>query len=181
MSLLIVEGPRKSGKTYLVNNQKIHPVFKFDFNDHFSKWKLGKQSEITHWFGLGKEVMLHELYQKSVISNNKTLVTDRGILTNSVWGIFQGRTTDKQARKDLKNFRDLGLFKNVTFIVVQGNWKKERKKDVWDEDDTRAEEEGYLFKSFSLLLQDLGVDVIFFPNEFDENSLERFNLLLNKY
>ena len=73
------------------------------------------------------------------------------------------------------------MFKNVTFIVVQGNWKKERKKDVWDEDDTRAEEEGYLFKSFSLLLQDLGVDVIFFPNEFDENSLERFNLLLNKY
>lgn len=181
MSLLIVEGPRKSGKTYLVNNQNIHPVFKFNFNENFSKWNLSKKSVDTHWFGLGKEVMLHELYKDSFIGKKETLVTDRGILTNSVWGVFQNRTSEEQARRDLKNFKKLGLLDGVTFIVIEGTWEEERKKDIWDEDDSRVEEERYLFKSFSLLLQDLGVNVIYFPNEFDESSLKRFNSLLKKY
>ena len=181
MSLLIVEGPRKSGKTYLINNQNVLPVFKFDFNDNFSKWSFPKQGESTHWFGLGKEVMLHELYKKSLVGDRKSLLIDRGILTNSVWGVFQNRITEDQAKNDLKNFKDLGLLDDVTFILIEGTWEEERKKDIWDGDDSRIEEERYLFKSFSLLLQDLGAKVMFFPNEFDKSSLERFNLLLKQY
>lgn len=180
MSLLIVEGPRKSGKTYLVNNQNKLPVFKFDFNKNFSKWNLSKNSENTHWMGLGKEIMLHELYHSSMLTH-KNLLIDRGILTNSVWGVFQNRISEEQSKKDLRNFKDLGFFKDVTFIVIEGTWEQERKKDIWDEDDSRIDEERYLFKSFSLFLQDIGVDIVFFPNEFNESSLKRFNLLLNNY
>ena len=36
MPLIIVEGSRKSGKSYLVSKQSDFPVFKFDFNSNFS-------------------------------------------------------------------------------------------------------------------------------------------------
>ena len=171
MPLIILEGSRNSGKTYLAQKQDTLPVFKFDFNSNFSTWDFGKQSEDIHWFGLGKEVMLHELEQSGYLPK---LLVDRGILTNSVWGVFQGRVTKTQAEQDLINFHKRGLFKNVRILVVEGESGRSRTKDIWDNDDSRAEEERALFRSFSLLLKDLGVDVRSFTNNFDLESVVRF-------
>ena len=171
MPLIIVEGSRKSGKSYLISKQTDLPVFKFDFNSNFSTWDFGKQSEEVHWFGLGKEVMLHELNSSGFLDK---MVVDRGILTNSVWGVFQGRVTKKQAEKDLINFNKRGLFRNTKIIVVQGQWSEKRTKDIWDQDDSRVEEERSLFTEFSLLLRDLGVEVKVFNNNFDLESVVRF-------
>jgi len=171
MGLIIVEGARRSGKTYLIQNQNILPTFKFDFNSNFSLWNFGKQSEETHWFGLGKEVMLHELNYSGFLGD---VVVDRGILTNSVWGVFQGRVTKKQAGEDLRNFYKRGLFRNTRIIVVKGEWGEKRVKDIWDRDDSRAEEERSLFNEFSLLLKSLGVDIKVFNNNFDLESVVRF-------
>jgi len=177
MPLIIVEGSRKSGKSYLVSKQSDFPLFKFDFNSNFSTWDFGKQSEDIHWFGLGKEVMLHELNSAGFLEE---MVVDRGILTNSVWGVFQGRVTKTQAEQDLINFHKRGLFKNVRIIVVEGEWNQSRTKDIWDNDDSRAEEERSLFRSFSLLLKDLGVDVRSFTNNFDLESVVRFKNEIRK-
>jgi hypothetical protein len=171
MPLIIVEGARRSGKSYLINEQDILPVFKFDFNLSFSLWDLGKGSKDTHWFGLGKEVMLHELDNSGFL--RKTII-DRGILTNSVWGVFQGRVTEEQAKQDLINFYKRGLLANTKIILVEGEWSEKREKDIWDEDDARGEYERSLFTSFSLVLEELGVEVIHFTNNFDSESLERF-------
>ena len=171
MPLIIVEGSRKSGKSYLISKQTDLPVFKFDFNSNFSTWDFGKQSEEVHWFGLGKEVMLHELNSSGFLDK---MIVDRGILTNSVWGVFQGRVTKKQAEKDIINFNKRGLFRNTKIIVVQGQWSEKRTKDIWDQDDSRVEEERSLFTEFSLLLRDLGVDVKVFKNNFDLESVVRF-------
>ena len=171
MPLIIVEGSRKSGKSYLVSRQAQLPVFKFDFNSNFAVWNFEKQTEEIHWFGLGKEVMLHELNSAGFLEN---MVVDRGILTNSVWGVFQGRITKEQAEQDLINFNKRGLFKNVRIILVDGEWTENRTKDIWDEDDSRIQEEKALFLSFSLLLRNLGVDVRSFTNNFDLDSVERF-------
>jgi len=177
MPLIILEGSRNSGKTYLAQKQDTLPVFKFDFNSNFSTWDFGKQSEDIHWFGLGKEVMLHELEQSGYLPK---LLVDRGILTNSVWGVFQGRVTKTQAEQDLINFHKRGLFKNVRIIVVEGESGRSRTKDIWDNDDSRAEEERVLFRSFSLLLKDLGVDVRSFTNNFDLESVVRFKNEIRK-
>jgi len=171
MPLIIVEGSRKSGKSYLVSRQAQLPVFKFDFNANFAVWNFEKQTEEIHWFGLGKEVMLHELNSAGFLEN---MVVDRGVLTNSVWGVFQGRITKEQAEQDLINFHKRGLFKNVRIILVDGEWSENRTKDIWDEDDSRIQEEKALFLSFSLLLRSLGVDVRSFTNNFDLDSVERF-------
>jgi len=177
MPLIIVEGSRKSGKSYLISKQTDFPVFKFDFNSNFSTWDFGKQSEEIHWFGLGKEVMLHELNSSGFLEK---IIVDRGILTNSVWGVFQGRVTKTQAEQDLINFHKRGLFKNVRIIVVEGEWDQSRTKDIWDNDDSRAEEERSLFRSFSSLLKDLGVDVRSFTNNFDLESVVRFKNEIRK-
>lgn len=172
MPLIIVEGSRKSGKSYLIENQKEIPIFKFDFNSNFSTWDFGKQSEITHWFGLGKEVMLHELNLSGFFPSK--LIVDRGILTNSVWGVFQGRITKKQAETDLINFHKRGLFRRTTIILVKGEWNEKRTKDIWDHEDSRIAEERSLFNEFSLLLKGLGVDIKIFNNKFDLESVVRF-------
>ena len=177
MPLIIVEGSRKSGKSYLISKQTDFPVFKFDFNSNFSTWDFGKQSSDIHWFGLGKEVMLHELNSSGFLEQ---MVVDRGILTNSVWGVFQKRISKEQAERDLINFHKRGLFKNVRIILVEGEWDQKRSKDIWDEDDTRAEEERSLFRSFSSLLKDLGVEVISFTNKFDLDSIEHFKNEIGK-
>lgn len=171
MPLIIAEGSRKSGKSYLISQQTDFPIFKFDFNSNFLTWNFEKGSEDIHWFGLGKEVMLHELNSSGFLEE---MIVDRGILTNSVWGVFQGRITKEQAEQDLINFHKRGLFKNVRIILVEGEWDQKRTKDIWDNDDHRAEEERSLFKSFSLILKDLGVDIRSFTNNFDLESVTRF-------
>ena len=171
MPLIIVEGARRSGKSYLVTEQDILPVFKFDFNSNFSLWDFEKKSQDIHWFGLGKEVMLHELDKSWFLGK---MIIDRGILTNSVWGVFQGRVTEEQAKKDLINFHKRGLLDKTKIILVDGEWPEKREKDIWDEDDARVEYERSLFTSFSLVLEELGVEVIHFTNNFDLDSLKRF-------
>jgi len=178
MPLLIVEGPRKSGKSYLISQQDSLPVFKFDFNSNFATWNFDKQGKDIHWFGLGKEVMLHELDNSGFLPK---MIVDRGILTNSVWGVFQKRITEKQAKNDLIKFYERGLFKRTRIILIEGQSKDKRTKDIWDQDDIRGEEEKSLFTSFSLLLRDLGVDVRTFTNNHDLDSVLRFKTDINKF
>lgn len=179
MPLLIIEGQRKAGKTFLISNQSVFPVFKFDFNKNFRWWNLEKESRETHFWGLGKEIMLHEL-NKAGLLKDQWIIIDRGILTNTVWGVFQKRISTQQAVGDLTKFSDLGFFKDVRFLIVEGGWKGKREKDIWDLDDERSEEEKSLFKSFSQSLIDLKVQVDVFHNNFDEESLKRFILTLEK-
>jgi hypothetical protein len=121
--------------------------------------------------------MLHELNSSGFLEE---MIVDRGILTNSVWGVFQGRVTKTQAEQDLINFHRRGLFKNIRIVVIEGEWDQSRTKDIWDNDDSRAEEERSLFRSFSSLLKDLGVDVRSFTNNFDLESVVRFKKEIRK-
>ena len=179
MPLLIVEGCRKSGKSYLLNKQWTRSVFKFDFNENFSHWDFDKNGTDIHWFGLGKEIMLHELDINGFLPGK--ILVDRGILTNSVWGVFQRRISEEQAKEDLVKFHARGLFKNTQILMVEGQFQELREKDIWDKDDNRREEEHVLFQSFSLLLMDLGVQVNTFHNNFDSESITRFNDVISKF
>jgi len=177
MSLIIVEGARSSGKTYLLSQQTSLPVYKFDFNSSFAEWNFKRDSPNVHWFGLGKEVMLHELNQDGFLPK---MLVDRGVLTNSVWGVFQGRVSEDQARKDLVNFNRRGLFNDTQIILIEGKGSKRGVKDIWDEDEKRGNEERALFSSFAYLLQSLGVEVSVFHNNMDLDSVIRFKTKISK-
>ena len=177
MPLIIIEGPRKSGKSHLIAQQETLPVFKFDFNNNFSTWNFEKNSEKVHWFGLGKEVMLHELDATGMLPK---MIVDRGILTNSVWGVFQKRITVEEAKKDLINFNKRNFFSGTKIILIEGLSEEKRTKDIWDEDDKRREEEYSLFSSFSSLLRDFGVEIHVFHNNFDLDSVIRFKTIIKE-
>lgn len=178
MPLFIVEGPRKSGKSYLIDNQNILPSFKFDFNQSFSDWNFEKNSKDIHNFGLGKEVMLHQLNQKGFL--DQKILVDRGILTNSVWGVFQERISLQRAKEDLKIFNDRGFFKNVEIIYIDGEYSNLREKDIWDSEDSKRTKEKEIFIFLLTYLESLKVKVHIFTNEMNESSLEAFKTLLKQ-
>lgn len=178
MSLVIIEGARLSGKSYLAENQNILPTFKFDFNQSFSDWDFRKDSKDIHNFGLGKEVMLHQLNKDGFI-RDKVLI-DRGILTNSVWGIFQNRIDLTAAKKDLKIFKERGLFEGTQIIYVEGEYKESREKDIWDSEDKKRSKEKEIFTFLLMYLDSLNVKINTFNNEMNESSLEAFKILLKQ-
>jgi hypothetical protein len=96
---------------------------------------------------------------------------------NISWGSVTGSILNQT---DLINFNKRGLFKDTSIILVNGHWNEKRSKDIWDQDDSRVDEERMLFDRFSLVLRDLGVDVRVFNNNFDLESVVRFKQEIRK-
>lgn len=176
MSLIIIEGARKSGKTHLINSQESFPIFKFDFNSAFTGLGLDQQSPITHSFGLGKEIMLQQLNRDGFLYD--TFMIDRGILSNAVWGVLQKRITRDLAEKELEWAIDNGLLNDTRIFLILGTSAEERIKDQWDFADNMIEEEKELFLYFSNVLISKGVKVNLFKNFFDSDTLDRFKKIL---
>jgi hypothetical protein len=175
MSLFVVEGSRKSGKTYFVNSQTWFPVFKFDFNSLYNSLKLPEKGKKTHHIGLGKELMIHQLNRDGFLSG---VMMDRGIITNSVWGILNGRVTEAQVFSEIDYMLTNGLFKNTIFFLILGTHPENRAKDVWDHMDERIPEEMDLFIKFFEYIGEKGVKTHTIKNEFDPSSLSDFQSLI---
>jgi hypothetical protein len=173
--VVIVEGARKSGKSYLINSQGLFPVFKFDFNGAFEKLSLGHESESTHMFGLGKEIMLHQLIKNGFISG---IMVDRGILTNSVWSIIMKRTSKTEVFKSLEYAIEEGYFENVVFLLVKGTYNGDRDKDLWDSMEHLIPEEVRIFNEVLDFVIKNGVKAYTIDNNFDPNSVNEFNSFL---
>lgn len=189
MSIIVVEGARRSGKSFLINSQKVLHSFKFDFNESFAELKMGKDSREVHYLGLGKELMLHQLNREGFLKDDfstgfgkksPVFIVDRGVISNCVWGVFQKRTTIKEAEENLRAMYRLGLMTDVYFIGVDGNSGEKREKDIWDEDDKRAEEERELFEHFYQFAKRLGNQVHRFQNNFNKESEEKFTKLIEE-
>jgi hypothetical protein len=179
MPLIILEGPRNSGKTHLFNKID-YPKFKFDFTGVYGGLGLSPHSDRTHSLGLGKEIMLHQLYQRGIIGD--TLIIDRGILTNQVWGIYQNRVFYDDVYSEIDYLVETGLFENVHIIVIKSDLIREsrKNKDHWDHLDCREERdmEDSIFNDLSQYMQKRGISVHYFVNIFDVQSEESFKKLI---
>jgi hypothetical protein len=175
MSLFVVEGSRKSGKTHFVNSQNWIPIFKFDFNGVYTSLDLPAKGDKTHHIGLGKELMVHQLNRDGFLPN---LMMDRGVITNSVWGVLNGRVSKKSVMKELDYMLDKGLFKNSFFFLIRGTSIEDRSKDLWDYMDEMIPQEAKLFEEFSSYLHDNGVRIQTIENKFDPESLSSFQAII---
>ena len=175
MSLFVIEGARKSGKTHFVSSQNWIPVFKFDFNGVYTSLNLPPTGDKTHHIGLGKELMVQQLNRDGFLPD---LMMDRGVLTNSVWGILNKRVTKKSVYKELDYMLGNGLFKDTFFFLITGTHPEKREKDVWDNMDERIPEESALFVEFSQHLVDGGVNIQIIENKFDAESLSNFQTII---
>jgi hypothetical protein len=175
MSLFVIEGSRRSGKTHFVNSQNWIPIFKFDFNGVYTSLDLPERGDKTHHIGLGKELMVHQLNRDSFLDD---LMMDRGVITNSVWGILNGRVSKKSVLKELDYMLSNDLFKNTFFFLIKGTSPESRSKDLWDYMDERIPEEAKLFEEFSSYLKDKGVRIQIIENKFDAESVSNFQSII---
>jgi len=189
MSLIVIEGARKSGKSFLINSQKVFPIFKFEFNEAFSGLNLQRESPDTHYLGLGKELMLHQLNRDGFLKNQfpiswmkstTSFVVDRGIVSNTVWGVFQKRISLHEAEEQIRWVIKSGLLSDSYFIAIEGTFPQDRKKDIWDGDDSRIQEEIDLFNHFYDLMDGMGYKVNRFKNNFDKISENNFTNFLKE-
>ena len=175
MSLFVIEGARKSGKTHFVSSQSWIPVFKFDFNGVYTSLDLPANGEKTHHIGLGKELMVQQLNRDGFLPD---LMLDRGIITNSVWGVLNKRVSKKSVYKELDYMLWNGLFKNTFFFLITGTSEEKREKDVWDYMDEKIPEESALFLEFTEYLSERGVKIQTIENRFDAESLSAFQTII---
>jgi hypothetical protein len=175
MSLFVVEGSRKSGKTHFVNSQTWFPVFKFDFNSLYTTLSLPERGQKTHHIGLGKELMVHQLNRDGFLND---VMMDRGVITNSVWGILNGRVKESQVLSEINYMIENGLFKNTIFFLILGTHSEERSKDVWDHMDIKIPEEMSLFIKLFEYISERGVRTHVIQNKFDASSLSDFQTLI---
>jgi hypothetical protein len=175
MSLFVIEGARKSGKTHFVSSQNWIPVFKFDFNGVYTSLNLPATGDKTHHIGLGKELMVQQLNRDGFLPD---LMMDRGVITNSVWGVLNKRVTIKSVYKELDYMLGNNLFKNTFFFLIKGTSQEKREKDIWDNMDERIPEESALFVEFTDYLMERGVNIQVIENKFDAESLSAFQTII---
>lgn len=180
--LTIFEGPRNSGKTFLVNEYSKMtgiPVFKYDFSEWFVGLNLSDSSNETHLFALGKESMLHQLNRDGFLE--KDFIVDRGMVTVLVWGILSKRITEEDAKYQLELIAKMGLFKDCRIVHINGenpNISK-REKDFWDFRDTESIEAD-LMENFRDILcnQPYNIETHFITNTFDNRVLESLKAII---
>lgn len=189
--ILFIEGPRHSGKTYLINkfletckDPRVE-YYKFYFADHIKTLGItGKDStDALHYFSLGNIMTILEMNQREEYKD-RIWIFDRAIISAYTWAKLRERMSDEVIYSECKILLNSDLFKNCKTLLVspaEQTADSTRVKDIWDGAHTTAVE---LFQMFELLddnlesLSDLdrGNEFEIVKNEFDQASVERFNL-----
>jgi hypothetical protein len=175
--LIIFEGSRNSGKTYLAQKASEHnniPLYKFEFVKWFNELGLVDDSRESHLFALGKELQLLQANRDGIL---QPIILDRGFLTVLVWGVLSKRIDFEEAIDELNKIISSGLLKNCKVFYVHGDNpnKSDRNKDNWDFRDNTSDEK-HLYKKFiqhilyySPSFNDFSI--LSFENKFDETSI----------
>lgn len=175
--LVIFEGSRNSGKTYLATKAAEYnnlPLYKFEFVKWFNQLNLADNSRETHLFALGKEVQLLQANRDGIIS---PIILDRGFLTVLVWGVLSKRISFDEALQELDQIINLGLLENCKVYYIHGDNpnKSDRNKDNWDFRDNSSDEKHLYEKFIKHILETYptfeNFSIYSFENKFDETSI----------
>jgi hypothetical protein len=182
--IYVFEGARNSGKTFLsdhISNTFGIRKYKFDFFNYFKDLNLSSEnSRETHFFAIGKELMLMQISRDLSIED---FILDRGIITVFSWALLEKRISIEEVKSQIKMICEKNLLKGISLIYIEGiNPNKEsRNKDHWDHLDFDSDEKYYcdlVIKEF----KNNGFDVFRFNNSFtekDKEDMESFFKSLN--
>ena len=191
--IILIEGPRGSGKSHLVDNfmlQNEDPnvlYYKFAFSDWIQKLKIKdlERGPGVHYFSISNIITILDVAQKLLVG--KTIVLDRSIFSAYVWSIYRDRLdTDRLIREFSRFLGDLS-YCNCKVVYVHKEDPEvsidRDKEDIFDEfEDYEKEKLLYdnIFHLFNMEISDSnrGNEYIEFKNTFDSNSEVEFNKLL---
>jgi hypothetical protein len=188
--ILFVEGPRHSGKTFLINqfienfpNPKIE-YYKFYFANHIKS--LGLQSldsdKALHYFSLGNILSILEMNQRPEYKD-KIWIFDRAIISAYTWAILRGRLTETDSLIEMKKLMKLDLVRNTKTILIgtaAQTGDSYRVKDLWDGKHSTKEEQALMSKLVKENLNELSDasrknEIRMMFNRFDGQSVKEFN------
>jgi hypothetical protein len=180
--IVTVEGARNCGKTFLISQlDNSFKRYKFPFakyfnevyrpqfaNLHDSKEANNSDAELFH-FTMGYDVSIFEMVKQGILT--ESVVVDRGVLSDLVFGVQSGRVRQSDAIVTWKWFCDT-YGDAFTIVYIDGIMSEDgRDKDMWDLygiGETRA-----LYEMFFALG---GKQPIVVSNNFDGASVERFSV-----
>lgn len=178
----MLEGARCVGKTYLVKSLNmdgnVHKIpFAGYFNECFvndfpdlTKEEANKKTDI-HYYSLAYDIFVLDLVKTNKI--NYDIIVDRSLLSSFVFGILAGRVTMDQVKNQYewikKNYSD-----HIEIVYVIGNMSEDtRNKDMWSLYNNKETHDMY-----QKIIKELNIPVTYFTNNYDEKSVEGFNVLI---
>lgn len=177
--LVIFEGARNSGKTYLAQRASDYnkiPFYKFQFVNWFNDLNLKDDSRDSHLFALGKELQILQANRDGILH---PIILDRGFLTVLVWGVLSNRISFDESIDQLDKIIKSGLLENCKVFYIHGDNpnKSERNKDNWDFRDNTSDEK-YLYEKFIKHILNTypsfnSFSIHSFENKFNETSIIR--------
>lgn len=179
--ILIIEGPRNSGKTFLIeqfikscNDPRIE-YYKFYFANHIKSLNLVKHDNdpILHYFSLGNIMTIMEMNLLEEYKD-KIWIFDRAIISAYTWAILRNRMSSEEAEAEYMKLINMDLYSNIKILLVTTNGQTndaERTKDIWDGAHSTFEE-----MQIMLNLMDLGIDQL--SNETKNN---KFGMITNLF
>jgi len=188
--ILFIEGPRHSGKTFLINNfletcnDPRLEYYKFYFANHVKTLDMvsDEKSPSLHYFSLGNIMTIMEMNQRPEYKD-KIWVFDRAIVSAYTWAILRGRLTKTKAELEYFSLLSSDLFKNCKTLVVSvagQTGDSGRTKDTWDGAHSTQEEQSQMAHLLDIGRSwlsnsdsDNGLSIVF--NHFDELSATLFN------
>lgn len=179
--IIIIEGPKNVGKSYLMENSGI-PSYKFPFAGYFNAFLKGNTDNVgtgdkaTYHFTTSFDVSVMSLAKQGFIKGPRLLI-DRGFLSNLVLGVVQKRITDEDAYAYMDFLYKEGYIdSNVKIVYVKrGSMPggRELPKDQWEYltyDDVHNKYMQYI----DYLQKEYNFPVEIFENNFDGESVVKF-------
>ncbi len=183
--LIFVEGARNCGKTFLIQSLSLGlQTYKFPFAKYFNecyarsvsqdadvindrKVALNGRKELFY-LTLGYDITILDLYKQGIIK--ESLVVDRGILSDIIFGIQSGRIGKDEAVESWKWLEsEYGEFFDIVFIESEIK-KDDRNKDMWELYDASS-----TVKIYNDFLRLLNIRYHPVSNTFDQDGVRAFN------
>lgn len=187
--ILFIEGPRHSGKTYLIekfleqNTDSRVEYYKFYFANHLETLDLKWQEDQPglHYFSLGNIMTILEMNQRPQYTD-KIWVFDRAIVSAYTWAILRKRLSHERAMTEYMALLTSDLYKNckTVFIMTDGQTgDSDRQKDHWDGAVKTSEEADLMVNLIQMGIYDLAStsrenSIYFTKNDFDQAAVTNF-------
>jgi hypothetical protein len=196
--MIYIEGSRNAGKTYLLerylkeNPNKFY-TYKFPYYDLYEKLNLEKELNAGTYFSFGKDLDLLSLAKMNLLPDN--IVLDRGFVSTIIFAMIFRGAKEEQMTQYIELIKEKYQSVKIDIVYVEPNINKRnslglsegREKDINELPSLNLVGEPILNSTYSFkynwvieqLLNQPNIAIHKFINNFDEESVNSFNYMLN--
>lgn len=192
--IIIVEGPRGSGKSHLVDNffaqneDDRFIYYKWNFSEWVKLLEIKETGSETHYLSLANILTVLEI--GNTLFKDKILVLDRSIFSAYVWANYRNRVPIDKLNNELLQIMSNHVYKNCVLIYVNRDHDSATfnrgYKDIFDKYENYNLEK-QIFDEYFMICNEyinnpsLNNSKYLINNQFNNISQLNFNNLLNSF